>query len=189
MITFEKPGMENTARTLELAWGEAVRIDAPLLVATTTGSTAMDALAYLKERGGLDRLVIISHAYGTRRKGDNAMPEAQFKALRDESVRVVTAAHALSGAERAMSTKFTGVYPVEVIAHSLRMLSQGVKVAVEIGAMALDAGAIPYGRRVVAVAGTGRGADTATVLTPEYTQDVLGTKIHEILCKPYLGEQ
>ncbi len=179
MLTFDNPGKGNTACTLAIALEEALRIDAPLLVATTTGATAMEALALIVEKGQGDRLIIISHAYGTRAKGLNIMPEECFLALREAGVRVVTAAR----------SAFNGVYPVEMIAHSLRMLSQGVKVAVEIGAMALDAGAIPYGKRVVAVGGTGAGADTAAVLTPEYTQDILGTKIHEILCKPYLGEK
>ena len=44
------------------------------------------------------------------------------------------------------------------------MFSQGTKVAVEIAVMALDAGLIPW-RAVIAVGGSGRGADTAVVLT------------------------
>ena len=50
--------------------------------------------------------------------------------------------------------------------------------------MALDAGAIPYGEKVVAVGGTGHGADTACTLTPAGANAVLDCKIHEILCKP-----
>ena len=175
----------NTERTLAIAADEAVRLNAPLLVATTGGDTAVAALRVATERNIKDRLVIISHVYGSREPGKNAIKEECRKALTDANVRIITAAHALSGAERAMSTKFRGVYPVEIIAHTLRMFSQGVKVAVEIAAMALDAGAIPYGAPVVAVGGTGRGADTATVLTPANTQDIFSTKIHEILCKPY----
>ena len=50
--------------------------------------------------------------------------------------------------------------------------------------MALDAGKLPFGREVVAIAGTGRGADTAMVLTPAYTAQLLKTRIHELLCMP-----
>ena len=41
-----------------------------------------------------------------------------------------------------------------------------------------------YGKPVIAIGGSGRGADTVCRLTPEYTADLLGTRIHEILCKP-----
>ena len=78
-----------------------------------------------------------------------------------------------------------GIYPVEIIAHSLRMLSQGVKVCVECGVMALDCAAIPYGEAIVAVGGTGTGADTACVLTPAGANAILECRVHEILCKPY----
>ena len=96
----------------------------------------------------------------------------------------MTAAHLLSGAERGLSKKFGGVYPVEIIAHTLRMFGQGVKVGVEIAVMALDAGAIPYGRDVVAVGGSGEGADTAIVIRPAHAQAILETHISEIICQP-----
>ena len=75
------------------------------------------------------------------------------------------------------------------MANTLRMLGQGTKVCVEIAMMALDNGAIAYGRQVIAVGGTGRGADTICRLTPDYTADLLGTRIHEILCKPSLEDE
>ena len=185
MVSFILNDKDNTARTLAIAAEEAIRLNAPLLVATTGGDTAVAALRVAKEKGIADRLFVISHAFGTRAPGKNAMQEECKNELVAAGVRIITAAHVLSGAERAMSTKFSGVYPAEIIAQTLRMFSQGVKVAVEIAAMVLDAGAIPYGEPAVAVGGTGRGADTATVLTPAYTADIFATKIHEILCKPY----
>jgi len=39
-------------------------------------------------------------------------------------------------------------------------------VCVEIAGMALDAGLVPYGKEIIAVAGSGTGADTAIVITP-----------------------
>ncbi|MDR3121301.1 MAG: hypothetical protein LBU58_08225 [Clostridiales bacterium] len=185
MVSLTLNDKDNTRRALEIAIDEAVRLSAPLLVATTFGATAVEALRMAQARGIADRLFIITHVYGSRGPGVNAMLEEHRKVLTDAKANLITAAHALSGAERALSTRFSGAYPVEIIAHTLRMFSQGVKVAVEIGAMALDAGAIPYGAPVVAVGGTGHGADTVTVLTPAYTQDIFSTKIHELLCKPY----
>ena len=187
MEAFAEKGVINTEKTMEIALAEAKRLNAPLLVATTEGDAGVAAWRMAKEQGMESQLLLVSHAYGTRTPGTNAMTDENRKILEDNGVKIITAAHVLSGAERSFSSRMKGVYPVELIAHTLRMFSQGVKVAVEIGAMALDTGAIPYGVPVVAVGGTGRGADTVTVLTPAYTQDILGTKIHEILCKPYVG--
>ena len=102
---------------------------------------------------------------------------------------VVTAAHALSGAERGISKAFGGVYPVEIMAATLRMFGQGVKVCVEIALMAADCGAIRAKQPVMVVGGTGGGADTACVITPSYTTSLLETKVNEILCKPALLPQ
>jgi hypothetical protein len=107
------------------------------------------------------------------------------RALLDGGATLVTAAHALSGVERGISARFDGAYPAELIANALRMLSQGVKVVVEIGCMALDAGAIEYGRDIVCVGGTGKGLDTACVMRPAHANGIFDTKIHEILCMPY----
>jgi hypothetical protein len=64
------------------------------------------------------------------------------------------------------------------------MFGQGVKVCVEIATMALDAGMIPYGEDVIAVGGTGTGADTAVILRPSHAASIFDTWISEILCKP-----
>lgn len=70
------------------------------------------------------------------------------------------------------------------MAEALRMLSQGVKVCVEISVMALDAGLIPYGKEIVAIGGTGGGADTACIVEPDHSNNVLETDVKEVLCRP-----
>ena len=102
----------------------------------------------------------------------------------EKGFHLCTAAHVLSGAERSLSNTFKGVYPVEIIAHTLRMFGQGTKVCVEISAMAADAGLIRTGEPVIAIGGTARGADTAVVLRPEVSYNILKTKIDRIICKP-----
>ena len=186
MKVFEKPGRDNTDETCRIAIGRAISMDhAPIVAATTTGAAGARFCEIAKEMGFQGKAVIVTHAYGSIKPGENAM-KPEYRAVMEEYGAVlVTAAHALSGVERAMSTKFQGVYPTEIIAHTLRMLSQGIKVVVEIGSMALDNGAIPYGAPIVCIGGTGGGLDTAVTMNPAHANKIFETKIHEILCMPY----
>lgn len=185
MHIFEKPGRENTKKTLEIATEKAERLQTSIVIASNTGSSAEELLHILGERGSAVPVVVVTSVYGMKAPGENQFPESLRKELSEKGVKVVTAAHALSGAERSFSNRFYGQGPIEIMAHTLRMLSQGVKVGVECATMALDAGAVPFGKPVVSVGGSGGGADSAIVLTPAYTHAILDTKIHEILCKPY----
>jgi hypothetical protein len=59
-----------------------------------------------------------------------------------------------------------------------------MKVCFEITLMAADAGAIPIGENVIAVAGQGRGADTAIVIKSANTTSLFDLDVQEILAKP-----
>ena len=185
MKVFEKPGPSNTDETCRIAVERAMLMDAPLVSATTMGAAGARLCEIVKKMGYNGKIVIVTHAYGSMEPGVFALKDEHREAMLDHGAQLVTAAHALSGVERAISGKFQGAYPVEIIAHSLRMLSQGIKVTVEIGSMAIDAGAISYGSDIVCIGGTGHGLDTAVVMKPSHANRIFDTKIHEILCMPY----
>ena len=179
---------DNSQETFALAYEKAAELDTDIVLATTSGRTAMNFADFISDKNFTGKVIIVSHAYGTREKGKNAMSEEIRQKLTDQGFTVVTAAHALSGAERGLSNVFKGVYPAEIVAHALRMISAGVKVCVEISLMACDAGAIKYKKPVVCVGGTGKNADTACVITPTYSANLLETRVNDILCKPDLYE-
>lgn len=147
-----------------------------IVVATTTGGN----LTYLEDEKDL-HIVGVTNVYD---QGRNQMLEETRKHFKEAGMDIVTAGHALSGAERCFSTYFGGYGPIEIVANTLRMFSQGVKVCVEVSTMALDAGKIPYQEKIVAIAGSGRGADTVVLLTPSYTRSILDTKVHKIIEMP-----
>lgn len=178
---FEKAGKENTAKTAELAIAAAKEAGIRnIVVASNSGYTAGFFCQAAKE--GMN-VVVVTHANGYKAPGGQEMPEQTRQQLEQDGMRVVTASHVLSGAERGLSSRFGGVYPVEIIAHTLRMLGQGTKVCVECAVMALDSGAIQPGP-VVCVGGTGGGADTAWILRPAHAQAILDTKLDRLICKP-----
>jgi len=63
-------------------------------------------------------------------------------------------------------------------------MGEGTKVCVEIVLMAADAGLIPVDKDVIAIAGTGRGADTALRIKPANAARFFDLKIREVLAKP-----
>jgi hypothetical protein len=176
---FEKPGKINTKETIELAIKTAKEREINyIVVASNEGETA----ELLKDCG--INVVVVTHANGFKGAGTQEMSDETRLSLESYGFKVYTSTHVLSGAERGISSRFGGISPVEIIAHSLRMLGQGVKVCAEISIMALDGGLIPYGEDIIAIAGTGRGADTAAILRPSHAATIFETKIKEIICKP-----
>ncbi len=73
---------------------------------------------------------------------------------------------------------------MELIAHTLRRMGEGAKVCVEITMMAADAGLIPVDKDIIAIAGSGGGADTALLIKPANASRFFDLKIREIIAKP-----
>lgn len=177
---FEKAGADNTRQTLELAFerGRSLGLD-EVVVASTKGSTAYAALEIFQ---GF-KIVVVTYHCGFRKPFQMVMADETRADLEAKSATVVSATHALSGVERAVAQKHGGIYPALLIADTLRLFGQGTKVAVEISIMAADAGTLT-GRDIIAVGGTGRGADAALVLKPANQSDLFEIAIREVICKP-----
>jgi uncharacterized protein len=177
---FDRPGSENTQRTIELAARRAKEIEiTEVVLATSQGETVVKALEIMQ---GL-RIVAVTYHCGFREPFQNVMPARVRSELAEKGVTFVTGSHALSGVERSVAAKHSGVYPALLMADTLKLFGQGTKVAVEVTVMAADAGALS-GADVVAVGGSGRGADTALVLRPAHQNNFFDLRIREIICKP-----
>ena len=129
-------------------------------------------------------VVCVTHHVGFKGPGIDEMGAEMRQYLADKGVKVLTTTHVLAGVDRSLRKKYGGLYPPEIMACTLRMFGQGVKVAVEISIMALDAGMIPYGENVMAIAGTETGADTACVVRSGHSNEVFNTKVVDIVCRP-----
>ena len=176
---WKSSGSSHTNKTIEAALQYAVDHQiADIVVASCSGKTA----ALLA--GKAANIVCVTHVNGFKEPGVPELDEAVRRDLLAKGIQVLTTTHVLSGAERGISRKFGGAYPVEIMAHTLRMFGQGLKVCVEVAVMALDAGLIPYGKEIIAIGGTGQGADTAVLIRPAHAANIFDTYIAEIICKP-----
>lgn len=140
---------------------------------------------YKRENKNTINLVCVTHQVGFFEANKDEMPKALRTELTNQGVNLLTATHLFAGVDRALRFQFQGVYPAEIVAATLRMFGQGLKVCVEISVMAVDAGLIKSGEDIIAVGGTGSGADTAVIINPSHSQHIFKTKIKEIICKPF----
>jgi hypothetical protein len=178
-MLWEKSGPVNTDRTVKAAITRAKELGIKyMVVASTTGLTAS------KFPANEFMLICVSHHIGFGGPGGDEMGAGVREELQGQGIKVLTTTHLFAGVDRALRLKFQGLYPAEIMANTLRIFGQGVKVGVEIACMALDAGLIPYGKEVVAVGGTDHGADTAIVVVPAHSNNFFDTKVKEIICMP-----
>ncbi|WP_041701793.1 pyruvate kinase alpha/beta domain-containing protein [Gottschalkia acidurici] len=177
---FNEKGKTNTRETINLALQRAKQERIRnIVIASCTGYTC-DFIDDIKDLN----IVCVTHSYGFIGRGKIEMSDEKRADLIRKGFKVLTTTHVLSGAERGISSRYSGLYPIEIMANSLRMLGEGLKVSVEVSIMALDSGLIPFGEKIIAIGGSARGADTAVIITPSHAASILDTKIHEIICKP-----
>ena len=177
---FDKPGKDNTQQTLKLAAQRAKELEIKeVVVASSTGYTAHQAVEIFDG----PQITVVTYHMGFKEPFKSIMPEEVKEDLHKQGVTVVAASHALSGVERSIAKKHSGVYPVLIMADTLRLFGQGTKVAVEVAVMAADAGALS-GNDIIAIGGSGHGADTALVLKPAHQNNFFDLRIREIICKP-----
>lgn len=183
-VYFENRGKENTEKTLSLAKSRADDLGIrSIVVASYTGYTGALASEVFKGYN----LVVSAGMMGFREPNQHRMAEKNREKIEANGGKVFYHLHAFGGLGRAVKQMFGPIQVDEIIAHTLRLFSQGVKVALEISCMACDAGLIESGRECVAIAGTGSGADTAMVLLPSNTHRFFDTKVLEVVCKPRAG--
>ena len=180
---FPQPGRDNTDAVLRLVAARARELGIRrVLVPSTTGATALaaaDALA------GLD-LVVMTHEAGFAKDGEQECPLETRLALEARGIAVHTVTHAFGGLSRAMRSKFNTHVIGDIVANTLRIFGQGLKVAVEITLMAADCGAVRTDETVIATGGSDHGLDTAIVCRPVNAQRFFDLKVQEVLCKPRL---
>jgi len=180
-LYFKKPGRDNTRKTLATAARRVRELDLrTVLIASTSGETGLMAAELID----VENLVVVSHSTGFIRPDVQQMTPEDREALEKSGARILTVQHAFGGIGRAVRKKL-GTYELEeLVAFTLRLFGQGMKVAIEIALMAADAGLVSTFEPCVSIGGTNDGADTAVLLKPAHTQNFFDLKVQEILAKP-----
>jgi len=181
VVYFKEAGVQNTDTVLNLV-KEYVEKEGikDIVVASTTGETGAKASKVFKG----NNVVVVTHCFGFREPGKQELLEEYRHEILTNGGKIFTGIHSLSSAERAIRKDFGAIQTLELIANALRLLGEGTKVCVEIALMAEDAGLIPADNDIVAIGGTGRGADTALRIRPANAARFFDLRIKEIIAKP-----
>ncbi len=218
MKVFAQPGPANTEAVVDLAAAVASRFDAidAIVVASITG----DCAVRVATRIGGDRVICVTCPQGMAWEVDRMQtgPFAEIPELREmrdawakaglkqvpmqvtpdnramlEKLRVpvVQGTIPLFGPSFSMRLHLNRVTSLDVMAKTLELISTGTLVCLECVLMAVDAGVVPEGKHVLAVAGTERGLDTAWVIRSSASANLFhptkGSRFVELLAKPGLA--
>ena len=181
MVVFEKAGKENTEKALKVAY-EAFKNRGinHMVIASTFGDTGLLACELFK--GEDVNLVVVTHNVGFREPGKLELTPERRRELEEKGARVYTGTMVFRNIGTAIR-ELQHYSQQDLIANTLRLFGQGIKVCVEIALMACDAGLIPP-EDVITVAGTARGADTVAIIKAMPSNKLFNLKVREILAKP-----
>jgi hypothetical protein len=178
---FHQPGKENLEHVLQIAKERAEQLGIQsIVVATTTGQTGVRACEVF---AGYN-LVLVTHSTGFKQPNAQELTAENRAAIEAKGGRILTCQHAFGGIGRAVRKRLQTYELEEIVAYTLRIFGEGMKVVCEIALMAADAGLIRVGEPAIAIGGTGRGSDTAVVVLPSNAQTFFDMRIMEVLCKP-----
>ncbi len=190
---FSEPGRQNTEDTFLIAKDRALELGIKtIVVASITGETGVKAV----EAFDGFKVIVVSHNTGYAEPNVQQMKSENIEKIKEKGAVILTTTSAFGGLSRAMrqaSLMPPGADYVigDIVANSIRIFGQGVKVACEVASMAADGGLVRTDEEIISIAGTNlglkesaRGADTALVLQPANVHLFFQTRVKEILCKP-----
>lgn len=181
-LLFDQPGPINTDQALAVLQDGLMRYGVKqAVVASTWGDTGLAAAKLLAGTGV--NLVVVTHNAGFKTPGTVEMPHGVRDEIEALGAKVYTGTMPFRSIGVSIRDK-RGAAQEDIIANSLRLLGQGIKVCVEIALMASDAGLITPDD-VLCVAGTARGADTVALIAPQSSNKLFQLKIRDILAKPF----
>lgn len=188
---FEQEGPQNTERTLERVKACALErgID-QLVLATTTGQTALDCATLMPEMKTIAAVTmhaveqpvhVMRHGNKVQAKDKDIMAQA-----RAAGVQFYTGVHPFRGAvSSALHEQFGGYSAHDALAETLmKLFSTGTKVAIECTLMAADGGLIDTTKDVIALGGYRGGADTALVIKPAFSYRLFELKVRAFIAFP-----
>ncbi|WP_424358832.1 hypothetical protein [Methanocella sp. MCL-LM] len=217
MKVFDRPGPANTDAVIDVVKSAASSYDY-IVVASITGDSAVRVAERIKDKRiicvtcpqdmcwEVDRMGTGPFAdvpelkeirdqwaeQGLKRVEMNVTPENRAR-LEQLGVPVVRGTIPFFGPSFSIRLHLNQVTSLDMIAKTLELISTGTLVCLECVLMCVDAGVMPEGQKVIALAGTERGLDTAWVIRGSASANLFhpekGSRFVELLAKPGVSLQ
>jgi len=179
-----KDNEETTEKAIEVAKQRATNLGIEyVVVASSSGATGLKVAEAFKDTG-IQVIVVTLFAISSSK------PNAEYiKRINELDGTIVTSTHALMGVPESLAKIKEGyITPNTLIREVLRRFSQGTNVCADIVMMSCDAGELPEGVEVVAIAGMGTKADTVWVMRSagsfNFFDKVNGIEFRELVAMP-----
>ena len=184
VVYFKNPGKENTDAVMNIVRQRTRELDIKtIIVASYRVYTALKAVEALN---GLRIIVVSGFRDPTPDNLAQGISEEDERFIESKGGTVYVATHLFSGLSGTMRKKFNAYVIGDIVASTFRIFGSGLKVTIEMAAMAADAGLVRTDEDIIAIGGTGSGADAAAVIRPATSSNFFDLKVRKILCKPRL---
>ncbi len=212
MKVFERPGPINTDEIIEIVRATSSKYEY-LVVASITGDSALKLAKKIKDK----KIICVTCPQGMNwevekmhegpfaaipeleqiraewvRKGLTSVPmgitQENRNSLDELKIKVVKGTIPFFGPTFSMRVHLQKVTELDLVAKTLELISTGTLVCLESVLMSVDAGVIPEGSEVIALAGTERGLDTAWAIKASASSNLFhpskGARFIELFAKP-----
>ena len=212
MRVFERPGPVNTDEVIEIVKAVSSKYGY-IVVASITGDCALKAAESITDKevicvtcpqgmswevdkmdegpfATIPELAQIRSAWAEQ--GLTRVPmgitQANRQKLDNLKVKIVQGTIPFFGPSFSIRVHLHHITGLDLMAKTLELISTGTLVCLECVLMSVDAGVIPEGQEVLALAGTERGLDTAWVIRSSASANLFhpskGVRFIELLAKP-----
>jgi hypothetical protein len=212
MRVFERPGPVNTDEVIEIIKARSSKYKY-IVVASITGDCALKAAESIPDK----EVICVTCPQGMSWEVDK-MDEGPFATIPELArirsawteqgltrvpmgitrenrqrldhlkVKIVQGTIPFFGPTFSIRVHLHQITGLDLMAKTLELISTGTLVCLECVLMSVDAGAIPEGQEVLALAGTERGLDTAWVIRSSASANLFhpskGARFVELLAKP-----
>jgi uncharacterized protein len=217
MRVFDRPGPVNTDEVIDIV----EKFSSPykhVVVASITGDSALKLAARIKNKNivcvtcpqGMNwevdgmaagpfaevpelRLIRDSWVFQGLKTVPMNIPDGIRSRLESSGVSIIRGTIPLFGPSLSLRLHLNQTNSLDIIAKSLELISTGTLVGMECVMMAVDAGIVPENEKILALAGTERGLDTAWIVRSCASANLFhpskGFKFIELLAKPAISLQ
>ena len=179
IVYFEEGGPGHTDETIDLAFKAAKELGIrTVVVASTTGDSGVKTAERFKETGV--KVIVVGHQFGYPLAGESSFNQENREKLKSLSAEVYLGTDVLTTSIRQRNR--LGPSPLSTLIQTMVMMK--VKVNIEVIVKATDAGLLAPGERVISLAGSHHGLDTAIIVEAQDSANILDIRVRDIIAIP-----